>query len=272
MTDPIAGVPIALIAGEGALPEAIARKLAEAGEAPLVLAVRDDLEALAPFARRLVRLRWPSLGRGVREMRRFGAGRVIMAGWIPKRVIYFLPLLFDRLSRSVLAGSLMDDHSLLGAVVRALEREGFSVIPYWQILPEYLAAEGRLAARDPTGAEARDVECGREVLRVTLPCSFGQAVVVAEGAVVAVEAMEGTDAMIARAGTLAGRGVVVKMMRRDQDLRYDLPTVGPDTIEGMRRAGLTCLAVEAGRTLILDPDRALSMAGRYGIAVQGITP
>ena len=262
MTDPIAGVPIALIAGEGALPEAIARKLAEAGEAPLVLAVRDDLEALAPFARRLVRLRWPSLGRGVREMRRFGAGRVIMAGWIPKRVIYFLPLLFDRLSRSVLAGSLMDDHSLLGAVVRALEREGFSVIPYWQILPEYLAAEGRLAARDPTGAEARDVECGRQVLRVTLPCSFGQAV----------EAMEGTDAMIARAGTLAGRGVVVKMMRRDQDLRYDLPTVGPDTIEGMRRAGLTCLAVEAGRTLILDPDRALSMAGRYGIAVQGIAP
>ena len=160
----------------------------------------------------------------------------------------------------------------LGPHVEAFEREGIAVLPYWQILPEFLAPEGRLGSRAPTEAELQDVRYGSEVLSVTLPCSFGQAIVVADRAVVAVEAMEGTDAMIGRCGALSGRGVVVKMMRSDQDLRYDLPTVGPDTIEGMRRAGLTCLAVEAGRTLILDPDRALSMAGRYGIAVQGIAP
>ena len=263
--------PLALIAGEGALPVAIARKLSEEGTPPLILTLRDDLETFRPLAEKLVRLRAPSLGRCVREMKAWGAGALIMAGRVPKRVIYCLPLLFDPLTRSVLARSLRDDHSLLGSIVDAFEREGIQVLPYWQILPEFLAAEGRLAERDPSEKEWADVNCGRDILRVILPCSFGQAVVVADGSVVAVEAMEGTDAMIERAGKLAGHGTVVKMMRTDQDLRYDLPTIGPTTLEGMHRAGLTCLAVEAGRTLIVDSDVTLSLAGKYGIAVVGIT-
>ncbi len=262
--------PLALIAGEGALPVAIARKLSEEGTPPLILTLRDDLEIFRPLAGKLVHLRAPSLGRCVHEIKAWGAGALIMAGRVPKRVIYCLPALFDPLTRSVLAQSLRDDHSLLGSIVAAFEKEGIQVLPYWQILPEFLAAEGRLAERDPTEREWADVNCGREILRVTLPCSFGQAVTVADGAVVAVEAMEGTDAMIERAGMLAGHGVVVKMMRTDQDMRYDLPTIGPATIEGMRRAGLTCLAVEAGRTLIVDADKTLSLAGEYGIAVVGI--
>ena len=274
MTGPQEAVPgaggVALIAGEGALPVALARKLSEEGRPPLVLALRDDLEALAPFAGKLIRLWAPSLGRGVKEMKAWGAETLIMAGYVPKRIIYGLPALFDPLTRAVLRRSLKDDHSLLGSIVSAFEAEGIAVIPYWQILPEFLAGEGRLAERAPTEPEMRDIDCGRSILDVTLPCSFGQAVVVAGGAVVAVEAMEGTDAMIERAGALAGRGVVVKMMRADQDLRYDLPTVGPATIEGMRRAGLTCLAVEAGRTLILEPETTLSLAGGYGIAVWGL--
>ena len=267
---------IALIAGEGALPLAIARKLAEEGRPPLVLTLRDDAAALRPFAGKFVRLRVPDLGRAAREARGFGAQALIMAGRVPKRIIYSARFLWaalrDPLTRSVAARCLRDDHSLLGGVVSAFESEGIRVIPYWQILPEFLASEGKLAEREPTAGEARDIDCGRAVLRVTLPCSFGQAVVVADGAVVAVEAMEGTDAMIERAGKIAGRGVAVKMMRADQDLRYDLPTVGPATIEGMRRAGLTCLAVEAGRTLIVEPDVTLSLAGRYHIAVWGIAP
>ena len=197
-----------------------------------------------------------------------------MAGRVPKKIIYsfrfLFAALFDPLTRAVAARCLRDDHSLLGGVVNVLEGAGLRVIPYWQILPEFLASEGKLAGREPTAEELKDIECGREILRVTLPCSFGQAVAVANGAVVAVEAMEGTDAMIERAGGLSGRGVVVKMMRTDQDLRYDLPTVGPNTIEKMKSAGLTCLAVEAGRTLIIDPDETLSAAGRYNIAVWGI--
>lgn len=272
---PLAGAgkgPLALIAGEGALPVAIARKLSEEGTLPLILTLRDDLETFRPLAGKLVHLRAPSLGRCVHEIKAWGAGALIMAGRVPKRVIYCFPLLFDPLTRSVLARSLRDDHSLLGSIVAAFEAEGIQVLPYWQILPEFLASEGRLAERDPTEKEWADVNCGRDILRVTLPCSFGQAVAVAAGAVVAVEAMEGTDAMIGRAGALSGTGSVVKMMKTGQDLRYDLPTIGPATIEAMHKAGLTCLAVEAGRTLIVDPDVTLSRAGKYGIAVVGITP
>ena len=103
-----------------------------------------------------------------------------------------------------------------------------------------------------------------------MPCSFGQGVIIADGAVVAVEAMEGTDMMIKRAGSLIHHGVLIKMMREDQDLRYDLPTVGPVTLNGMHEAGLTCLAVESGRTLILEPEKFFNLADKYKIAVFGI--
>lgn len=263
---------LALVAGEGTLPVILARRLAEAGSPPLVLTLRKDTEALAPFASDVVSFRFPNLTRAVRELKARGVTSLILAGRVEKRTIYFLPALFDPITRSVLASADRDDHSLLGAFVEAFEREGVTVVPYWQILPEFLAREGRMSSRSPSGSEREDVACGKKVLEVTLPCSFGQAVVVAEGAVVAVEAMEGTDAMIERAGKLSGRGVVVKMMRRDQDLRYDLPTVGPDTIRLMAAAGLSCLALEADRTLVLEPDVTLSLADQKGIAVWGIRP
>lgn len=266
---------IALIAGQGILPVEIARKLSELQPSTLVIALRDDPETLKPYASRLMHMRIPNLGRGVKEVKAFGADRVIMAGRIPKRIIFSLtlclPLLFDPLSRRVLKNSLRDDHSLLGSIVKALEDEGIAVIPYWQILPEFIAGEGKLSVRPPSEAELRDVEYGRKVLSVILPCSFGQAVCVAGGAVVAVEAMEGTDRMIQRAGTLARRGVVVKMMKEGQDMRYDLPTVGPKTLENMRDSGLTCLAVEAGKTLILEPEKFFVLAEKYNIAVWGIS-
>ncbi|MBQ7543823.1 MAG: UDP-2,3-diacylglucosamine diphosphatase LpxI [Synergistaceae bacterium] len=260
----------ALIAGQGILPVEIARRLRELQPETLILALRDDPEELAPYATRLVKMRSPNLGRGLREIKAFGSDRLIMAGRIPKRIIYCLPLLFDRLTRSVLRKSLRDDHSLLGAIVSVFEAKGITVIPYWQILPEFIASRGKLSSRSPNEQEQQDVAYGREILRVTLPCSFGQAVCVAGGAVVAVEAMEGTDKMIHRAGELAGRGVVVKMMRTDQDMRYDLPTVGTRTIEAMREAGLSCLAVEAGKTLILEPEKFFALADKYKIAVWGI--
>lgn len=262
----------ALIAGQGILPVEIAKKLRELQPETLILALRRDPEKLKPYASRLVHMKTPNLGRGVREIKSFGADRVIMAGRIPKRIIFTLclPFLFDRLTRSVMSKSLRDDHSLLGAIVRAFESENIKVIPYWQILPEFIASCGQLSSRPPSSREMSDIACGRKVLRVTLPCSFGQAVCVADGAVSAVEAMEGTDKMISRAGSLAGRGVVVKMMREDQDMRYDLPTVGTRTLEAMHEAGLTCLAVEAGKTLILEPDKFFALAERYSIAVWGI--
>ena len=248
----------------------IAKKLQALQKSTLILAIRDDPEPLRPYAEKLVHMKVPALGRGLREMKAFGADSVIMAGRIPKRVIYCLPLLFDRVSRAVLRKSLHDDHSLLGSIVSAIEAENIKVIPYWQILPEFIASSGKLSERFPTQQEISDTAYGQEILRVTLPCSFGQAVCIADGAVSAIEAMEGTDRMILRAGELAGHGSVVKMMRTDQDMRYDLPTVGPRTLENMKRAGLTCLAVEAGKTLILEPDEFFVLAEKYNIAVWGI--
>lgn len=263
---------IALIAGQGILPVEIAKKLRELQPHTLILALRDDPETLREYASRLVHMSSPNLGRGLREIKAFGADKVIMAGRIPKSVIFTrgLSLLCDRITRSVLRKSLRDDHSLLGAVVSAFEAEGISVIPYWQILPEFIASSGKLSSRSPDTREQQDIAYGQEILRVTLPLSFGQAVCVADGAVIAVEAMEGTDKMIRRAGELAGRGVVVKMMRTDQDMRYDLPTVGTRTLEAMHEAKLTCLAVEAGKTLILEPEKFFALAEKYKVSIWGI--
>jgi DUF1009 family protein len=260
---------IALIAGEGILPLEIAGRLAERGNAPLVITLRSDTGAFDGIADPLIRLRYPKLSIAVREMRKHGVQSVIMAGRVPKKLIY-IPALFDPLTLRYLARISHDDHSLLAAVVEIFEKSGISVLPYWQILPEFMAPEGQLGHRPPTEGEARDFEYGANVLKVTLPCSFGQALVIADGAVVAVEAMEGTDAMIRRAGSLVSKGVLVKMMRLDQDLRYDLPTVGPATIENMAGSGLTCLAVEARRTLIVEAEKTLSLAWRANIAIWGL--
>ncbi|MDR1379038.1 MAG: UDP-2,3-diacylglucosamine diphosphatase LpxI [Synergistaceae bacterium] len=259
----------AIIAGEGLLPVEIAKRLASQGLTPLVLTLRDDGQVFKGISDPLVRLRYPSLSRVIKEIRRHGAQNVILAGQVPKKLIY-VPALFDPLILKLLARTRRDDHSLLAAVVNVLEEEGITVSPYWHILPECLASEGALGHRRPTADEVRDFEYGMMVLKVTLPCSFGQALIVADGAVVAVEAMEGTDAVIRRAGELVPKGVLVKMMRADQDSRYDIPTVGPETIENMAQAGLTCLAVEANRTLIIDVEKTFALAKRYNIALWGL--
>ncbi|MBQ7666305.1 MAG: UDP-2,3-diacylglucosamine diphosphatase LpxI [Synergistaceae bacterium] len=261
----------ALIAGEGILPLEIAKRQHESKISLLILTLRDDTETFKPYADRIIHMRTPKLGRAVKEMKSFGAYELIMAGRIPKRIIYSLPLLlFDKLSRSVMSKSLHDDHSLLGSIVDVFERENIKVIPYWQILPEFIASAGKLSERSPTQQEHKDIEYGREILRATLPCSFGQAVCIADGAVVSVEAMEGTDAMIRRSGGLSGHGVVVKMMKVNQDMRYDLPTVGVLTLQAMKESGLTCLAVESGKTLILEPEKFFALADEYNIAVWGM--
>lgn len=253
------------------MPVEIAHKLSAMQKPGLILSLGAEVETLSPYAGKIVQMRTPSLGRAIHLMKSYGADSVIMAGLIPKRLIYCLPVLFDPLSRKVLRKTLMDDHSLLGSIVKACEDAGISVIPYWQILPEFIASAGKLSSRSPSAKEISDINYAREILRVTLPLSFGQGVCVADGSVVAVEAMEGTDRMILRAGEISGRGVVVKMMKPGQDMRYDLPTVGTMTLENMHMAGLTCLAVEAGKTLILEPEKFFALSERYNIAVWGIS-
>lgn len=284
----------ALIAGEGDLPLLLAVHASRSGF-PLVAYCLGDRSAYARLhgveavsllssGREGSRRSGIDLRATIQDMLRRGVRALTLAGTVPKKLMYEASL--DPSLRALLEKGSNDDHGLLARIVAAFESAGLRVLPYTVLLAENLARGGSVAGRGPSEGELSDIECGRGILSVTLPLSFGQSVVVARGAVVAIEAMEGTDAMIRRAGELLGAGraevdsgvrpaavgggVVVKMMRADQDERYDVPVVGVPTLEAMRSAGLTCLAVEAGRTLLLDPEAFRKRADMLGIAVYGI--
>ena len=261
---------IALIAGEGMLPVSIAKQLSEQGDAPVLYNLRHDFEELRAFVCEVVDIQKPNLGAAIKSMKKLGVDRIIMAGRVPKSLM-FKPALLDFTSQKFLAGLLFrDDHSLLGAIVDFFEKQGFKVINYKDIVPQLVAHEGFIAGREPSESELEDVKYGVEICSRLVPLSFGQSVVVNKGAVIAVEAIEGTDKMILRAGELTKGGVVAKLMRLDQDERYDIPTVGPQTLENMAGAGLTCLAVHAGHTMIMDFDKFEEIAKREKISVIGV--
>jgi UDP-2,3-diacylglucosamine hydrolase len=187
-----------------------------------------------------------------------------------------------RLAKLLLNLRTRNTDMLLGAVAKVLDDEGIELIPSTAYLEPLLAPPGVLTARAPSGEEAKDIAYGREVARHLAAYDLGQTVVIAAQACVAVEAMEGTDATIERAGslmkTLEGAEAdpastlnraltIVKVAKPKQDLRFDVPVIGIRTIETMRRAGATCLAIEAGRTLLFDRALLREAADAAGIAV-----
>ena len=261
---------VALIAGEGSLPEIIASRLAQSGDKPLVYAFREDMEALAANAGAVVPLDGARLAPALGDMVSRGVRQVMLAGLIPKKLMY-RPEMMDEMAASLLGGlSERDDHSLLGAIVALFENSGMEVLGYRNLLKDLLAGKGRIAGRAPSEAELTDAAYGAKIAREVLPLSFGQSLVISGRAVVAVEAMEGTDEAISRAGTLCREGVVVKMIKPGQDERYDLPVVGSRTLRSMAAAKLTCLAIHAGWALVLDPDEFGRTAMEAGISVIGI--
>jgi len=164
------------------------------------------------------------------------------------------------------------DDSLFGALAADLAQADIVLLRQDELAPELLAPSGVLAGSPPTEDRLRDLQYGLPVCRAIGRLGIGQCIVVKDQAVVAVEALEGTDATIARAGALAGPGTtVVKLSRPGQDARFDLPAVGPDTIASMQKAGACLLGVEAGRTWIVDREACLEAAAAAGIAVIGVT-
>jgi DUF1009 family protein len=261
---------VALIAGEGALPEVIAERLALKGEKPVVYALREDCEGLAANALEIVPLFRAEIAATLADMASRGVKGVILAGLAPKTMMY-RPEMMDSMAREfVEALSERDDHSLLGGLVSLVERAGFEVLGYRDLLGDMLASDGVLAGRPPTEDESGDVAYGVKIASVLLPLSFGQSVVVSRKSVVAVEAMEGTDATIVRAGSLCRSGVVVKMMKHGQDERYDIPVVGPQTLCLMAKTRLSCLALHSGRTLVLSPEEFRRIALDRDISVVGV--
>jgi DUF1009 family protein len=231
---------------------------------------------LAAICPRFHWLRRMSLGFALRAFRRGGVRRWTMAGKFHKPVLFrpwvWVRMLPDwRMARFWLSRHRRDnkDDSLLLALIDEFRNEGFDCVSALDLCPELLVNEGILTRRRPTAAEDRDIAFGWDLAKEMGRLDVGQSVMVRNRAVLAVEAIEGTDQAILRAGGLCRRAafVVVKVAKPDQDMRFDVPTVGTATIRQMHEAGATALAIEAGKTILLDEPETIALADCFGIAI-----
>jgi len=270
----MAGEPLGLIAGNGRFPFLAAAGARRAGRHVVALAIRE--EADPGLQAEVDELHWVGLGelgRAVDLLHRAGAREAVMAGQVKHRQI-FSGIVPDLKLMGVLARlAFRNTDSLLGAVAEALAREGVTLLPSVAFLQDQLATAGPMSRRRPEGGEQGDVEYGETVARALAGMDLGQTAVVKDRAAVALEAMEGTDEAILRAGRIAGPGTtVVKVSKPRQDMRFDVPVVGASTLEAMREAGSRVLAVDAGRTLLIDRPAFLARAEADGVAVFGLDP
>lgn len=268
---------LGLIAGRGGLPLLAASGLARAGVS--VRAVAFEGLCDPALADAVDAIRWHRLGQleaAAASLRAMEVERVVVAGAVPKQALFdgSAGVELDATAVSLIGGiERWDDGTLLRTLATWLEARGFEVARQDEVFSTLVAREGDFSGRAPSAEELRDVGFARSVLRRIGAVGIGQCVVVRRGCVVAVEALEGTDAAIRRAGALAGPGtVVVKGERPGQDRRFDLPAIGPGTIAAMVEAGAGCLAVEAGVTLILDRAKTRDAADRAGIALTAFEP
>lgn len=280
---------LGLIAGNGRFPFLLLDAARAHGLTVVVAAIREETEPeMTERAARdpQIHLHWLSLGELSRLIETFqaeGVTRATMAGQVKHKQIFSSIRPDWRLAKLLLNLRSRNTDMLLGAIAKVLADEGIELISSTEYLEPLLARPGVLTARAPDEQELADISYGRTVARGLAGFDLGQTVVIAAQACVAVEAMEGTDATIARAGLLfremdeTGRGdgettlrrslTVVKVAKPNQDMRFDVPVIGVRTIEAMREAGATCLALEAARTLLFDVDGIVAAAEAAGIAI-----
>jgi len=263
---------IGLIAGNGRMP-ALFAKTAKA-QGVRVVAVAHEGETQPDLPEHVESLTWIKVGQLdtiIRTFKACGVQRAVMAGGIHKAALleHFAP---DERGMKVLArlGAWSDD-AVLRAVADEIESEGIRIVDSTLFLQSILAPMGVLVGAQPDEAQRRDIEYGLAVARGVGQFDIGQTVVVKSRVIVAVEAVEGTDAAIRRGGELArGGAVVVKVSKPGQDLRFDVPAVGPETVASCRAAGVAVLAIEAGKTLLLEKERFLAEAAAAGLCVVGV--
>lgn len=260
--------PIGLVAGSGELPIRFAARAKSLGLK--VIAVAHKGESSRNISSLVDSCLWVRLGE-LQKMIAFlkgeGVSQAAFAGGI-RRVSTFGRMHLDARAKKLLPRlSALTDDSLLRGIAGEFEFDGIRIISATQIFAGEEPA-GVLTKRRPTADEIRDAKVGWAAARAAGSVDIGQTVVVVQGVVAAVEAVEGTDKTILRAGKLAGKGgVVVKLCKSGQDLRFDLPTIGPGTIRSMKKAGASCLVLEAGKSLILDREKLIKDADRLNIAI-----
>jgi len=271
---------IGLIAGNGKFPLLVLEAARAAGYEVVVIAIKE--EALPEIEDRGAHsLHWLSLGelsKLIETLQREGVRRAIMAGQVKHKQIFSAIRPDWRMAKLLLSVATRNTDSLIGAVAKVLAEEGITLENSTWLLEPLLVKPGALTRRAPTEQERKNIDYGRVVARQLAQHDIGQTVVIAETACVAVEAMEGTDATIERAGrimgslhgdasTLSRALTVVKIAKPNQDMRFDVPVIGVKTIGVMQAAGATCLALDAGKCLLLDGDKILDAANVAGVAV-----
>jgi UDP-2,3-diacylglucosamine hydrolase len=279
-TEPVTS-PVGVIAGGGVMPFAVADSLEARGIAPVLFALRGvcDPARLARF-----RHHWISvgeIGRATKLLRSEGCRDLVFIGTLARPALSDIRLDWAtlRVLPQVWASFRGGDDHLLSGVGRIFEREGFRMVGIKDVAPDLLTPEGCLTRAAPDADASADIALAREVLAALSPFDIGQAVVVIDRHVVGVEDIEGTDGLLARIAGLRqrgrirareNRGVLVKAPKRGQDLRFDLPTIGPRTVEGASKARLAGIAVVAGNTLLAEPQAMIEEADAAGLFITGV--
>jgi hypothetical protein len=264
-----------LIAGNGDFPFLVLEGARSRGIEMTVVAIRE--EASPALERATKKLHWVSLGelsRTIEILHQEGVKHAVMAGQVKHNKIFSSIRPDWRLAKLLFSLPAKNTDALIGGVARVLEEEGIELVDSTKFLGPLLPQTGVLTARAPDEAETADIEYGRKIAHQIAGLDLGQTVVVRDRACVAIEAMEGTDETIERAARIAAgqRLVVVKVSKPQQDMRFDVPVIGPKTIEVMRRSNATALAIDAGRTLLFERDSLIRAAEDANIAIQAFAP
>ncbi|MBL9060413.1 MAG: UDP-2,3-diacylglucosamine diphosphatase LpxI [Mangrovicoccus sp.] len=270
-----AGTKVGVIAGRGTLPSHLARTLSARG-VPVVLAAMDGTTVENPDNRPLIRFRVEKLGALFKALKTEGVGELVFAGGVqrpkldPTRFDFKTMTLAARFVPALKAG----DDGLLRTVIGIFEAEGFAVRAAHEIAPDLLPPEGVLTRAEPSERDRKDAARAARIVAALAAADVGQGAVVAQGQALAVEALPGTDAMLAwvagaagsvRPDPALGRGMLFKGPKPGQDRRIDLPAIGPATVAGTVAAGLSGIAIEAGGVMILDRDEAVAAADAAGL-------
>ncbi len=260
---------IGLLAGSGKFPRLFAEAARSAGYEVYAVAYLQAAEA--DLEKYVDKIKWLHLGEVERLLKffsKFGVTQTVMMGGVQKSRI-FSDIKPDAKALALI-GSLTETHDdfLLRAFANLLEEHDLEVLDSTFLLPEILAVEGCWTKREPDGEQAKDIALGWKIVKEIGRLDIGQGVVIEDGTILAVEAIDGTDATIARGGSLGGgQAVVVKVCKPNQDHRFDIPAVGVDTIKTMRRSGVGTLVIEAGRAVVFDREKMIALADEAGISI-----
>lgn len=262
-----------LIAGNGKFPFLVLEAARSQGIDMVVAAIKE--ETFPEIEQHAATVHWLSLGQLGKLIKTFkaeGVGQAVMAGQVKHKQI-FSGIVPDLKMIQLLASlATKNTDSLIGAVAKVLEQEGIRLIDSTLFLRPLIPDPGTLTRRAPSAEEKRDLEYGFKIARELGRLDLGQTVVICDGACVALEAMEGTDAVMERAASLVNGRIlrVVKLAKPNQDLRFDVPVIGPPTVQVMRRLNVSALAIEARKTLMIDRDDVIRLANEADIAIVAI--